>query len=217
MLSAVWQMNQRDHNAVCGMAQIIALLYGPYFLKARLSTAASRHDQNFYYNLKWYISVDRGAAHKGLESVCRHLWYLIPQKVILCLVDDGVSCEEKRAVANVLLGLPAPYNLTPGKPDFRPVTNLLRDTRPCLSEFVTETSWLTFKLFREETAQHQSPAYMELQDLLRDLKVVNDSAEHAVKDVQEYANATGDINHIDNVILVGRYHRCVSHICAKQT
>ena len=40
------------------------------------------------------------------------------------------------------------------------------------------------------------------------MKVVNDCAERVVKDVQEYANATRDAGHIDDVILVGTDHRC---------
>ncbi|KAG0719634.1 hypothetical protein GWK47_050101 [Chionoecetes opilio] len=156
----------------------------------------------------------------GKDSVRRHMWYLVPEQVILCLFDDMVSDKEKK-VADALVALPAPRYFAPGKPNLQPVIRLLTDTRPSLAVFVTERSWLLFKLFRLDTAWlltepatwPLSPAYQELRDLTRDMKVVNDSAERAVKDVQEYANMTRDAGHIDDVILVGIDHRCrLSHL-----
>lgn len=137
-------------------------------------------------------------------------------QVVLCLFDDAVDDEEKKQVAESLVALPAPFAFAPGKPDFQPITTLLTETRPPLSVFITERSWLLFRLFRldtawlldEPTTWHQSASYMELRELCRDLKVVNDCAERAVKDVQEFCNMTRDPGHIDDVILVGTDHRC---------
>ncbi len=74
MLSSIWAMTAREQTVVEKMAQIVALLYGPYYLRSRLSTSAPRHDLNFYYSLLAYISVEPAAARKGLESVRWHLW-----------------------------------------------------------------------------------------------------------------------------------------------
>ena len=214
LVSTIWAIKAREQTVVEKMAQIVALLYGPYYLKSRLSTSAPRHDLEFYYSLLAYISVEPAAARKGLDSVRRHMWYLVPEQVILCLFDDMVSDKEKKKVADALVALPAPRYFALGKPNFQPVIRLLTDTRPSLAVFVTERSWLLFKLFRLDTAWlltepatwPLSPAYQELRDLTRDMKVVNDSAERAVKDVQEYANMTRDAGHIDDVILVGIDH-----------
>ena len=46
-----------------------------------------------------------------------------------------------------------------------------------------------------------------MQNLLFDLKVVNDLAERCVKDVEDFANASKDPEHRDNVILVATDHR----------
>ena len=45
-----------------------------------------------------------------------------------------------------------------------------------------------------------------MQNLLFDLKVVNDLAERCVKDVEDFANASKDPEHRDNVILVATDH-----------
>ena len=75
--------------------------------------------------------------------------------------------------------------------------------------FHLDTAWL----LTEPAIWPLSPAYQELRDLTRDMKVVNDSAERAVKDVQEYANMTRYAGNIDDVILVRTDHRCrLSHL-----
>ena len=42
-------------------------------------------------------------------------------------------------------------------------------------------------ILAEPVTWHLYPAYQELRDLTLNMKVVNDSAEQVVKDVQEYA------------------------------
>ena len=103
MLSTVWDMTAREQTVVKSMAQIVSLLYGPYFLRSRLSTSAPRHDIEFFYSLKDYLAVQPAAARKGLDSVKRHLWYLVPEQVVLCLFDDDVPAQEKRQVADALM------------------------------------------------------------------------------------------------------------------
>ena len=49
--------------------------------------------------------------------------------------------------------------------------------------------------------------YVHLKEFCRDIQVVNDAAERAVKDVAEYAQMTRDPKHRDNVILVANDHR----------
>jgi len=221
ILRDIWPMTDREQNMVCAMAQIISLLYAPYFLKSRLTTAAPRNDLDFYYAVRAYISIEPQAARKGIDSIKRHLWYLVPEQVVLCLFDPDVSFNEKSEVATALLAHPPPPVFHPGKPNFQPVINLLEGDRPSLSVFVSERSWLLFKLFglnthwlhQEPATWQQDPTYQELRELVADMKVVNDCAERAVKDVQEYANATRDAAHIDDIILVGRDHRCrLSHL-----
>ena len=41
-------------------------------------------------------------ANTALESACRHLWYLAPQTVVFCLIDAGMSAENKEDLAKAL-------------------------------------------------------------------------------------------------------------------
>jgi hypothetical protein len=216
MLSTVFDMTPRKRSTVDAMSPIIALMYIPYFLRSHLSTSAPRHDLDFYYTLKEYATVEPAASRRGLDSVCRHLWYLTSELVVLSLFDDGVPNEEKNEAARALVDLPAPRFFTPGKPNFQPVIALLTERCPSLAAFITPRSWLLFKLFKLDKTWLLTDAatwilcgaYLEHRDLVRDLKVVNDCAERAVKDVQKYANMTRDVAHIDDVILVGTDHWC---------
>ena len=51
------------------------------------------------------------------------------------------------------------------------------------------------------------PSYQYLRTFCKDLRVVNDLAERAVKDVQDFAQMTRDPADRDNVILVATDHR----------
>ncbi|KAG0692923.1 hypothetical protein GWK47_027709 [Chionoecetes opilio] len=50
---------------------------------------------------------------RGWIDVRRHMWYLVPEQVILCLFDDMVSDKEKKKVADALVALPAPRYFAP--------------------------------------------------------------------------------------------------------
>ena len=49
--------------------------------------------------------------------------------------------------------------------------------------------------------------YVALCSILKGLAVVNDYAEHSIKDIQDYANASGDGDYRGDIILVSASHR----------
>ena len=94
-------------------------------------------------------------------------------------------------VADALVELPASRHFAPGKPDFEPVIPLLINVCPSHAIIVTERSELLIKLFHLGTAGFVtdseiwplSPAYQYLKPLTEKIKVLNDFAEWAIKDV----------------------------------
>ena len=148
----------------------------------------------------------------------RHLWYLTPELVVLALFDDGLPEEDKQQMADTLLNTPNPAVFNPGKPaqpNFDPVAAHLGPVKPSLSDFISERSWMIFTLVDATTDWLNIPPsqwiqdgnYQHLRSFIRDLQVVNDAAERAVKDVAEYSEMTQDPNHRDAVILVANDHR----------
>jgi hypothetical protein len=179
-----------------------------------------RHTYDYFcytrYNLTEYINVDATIATAALASVRRHAWYLTPELIVLSLFDESLSNAARQDIANELLAIPKPAVFLPGKPDFDQINlKLDRGRRPALHEFVTGRTWLFFHLvgidtewLRENVEDWQDNInYKTTLDIAKDIAVVNDCAERAVKDVEEYANLTKDSAHKDNIILVANDHR----------
>ena len=67
---------------------ILMLSYAEGFLVTPLATEAPIRDIDFIYKLKqWHTYVDE-VAQQALMSAFKHLWYLTPELIILCLFDD---------------------------------------------------------------------------------------------------------------------------------
>ena len=88
----------------------------------------------------------------------------------------------------------------PGLPSFNPIARHLVPRKPSLADFVADKSWLFFHLIDAHMQSlqwlndnpdtwGQNPDYLHLQSFVEEVKVVNDAAERAVKDVQDYATA----------------------------
>ena len=131
---------------------------------------------------------------------------MTPELVIFSLFDDSVSETEKKMMTRTFLQTPKPQVFAPGKPGqpyVLPITRKLRRIKPSLSTFISPRSWLLFHLIDADTrwlrddpsSWPQNPTYIHLQEFCKDILVVNDAAERAVKDVQDFANMTRDVAH----------------------
>ena len=219
LLSLVFPLSQQQERKIKKLVGYVIHLYGRYFLSAPLGTAAARHDLAFWYDLIRYEHFEPQLARAVRTSIRRHLWYLTPELVVLCLFDDHLPEEEKQMMAAALRQVNRPARFAtgkPGQPNFNPVAAHLGPQRPHLSSFVTERSWLLFALLgvneldwldQPPLTWINHPSYQYLHNFCKDLQVVNDPAERAVKDVQDFAQMTRDPADQDNVILVANDHR----------
>ena len=115
-------------------------------------------------------------------------------------------------MAEKLLSIRRPKSFRPSKPTFP--TDLMSND-PTLDIFIGPKSWLIFdklnangEWLEDDVEDWQdNEEYVRMKHLLMDLKVVNDLAERCVKDVEEYANASKDPEHRDNILLVATDHR----------
>ena len=73
-----------------------------------------RHD--FIYKLKKCKNYVNEVAQQALMSAIKHLWYLTPKLIILCLFDDKVPIRPKSGVCRSLHSFPRLFAYTPGKP-----------------------------------------------------------------------------------------------------
>ena len=217
-MSDSFPLSPEESACLQRIVQFIILIYAKHFLTCALATEAPRNDLNFVYNLRKYRTIDALVADAALASTDRHHWYVVPQMVVLSLFDDGVPNQEKAEIAAALLASPRPNVFPPGKPGqpaFSPQIRLLARAKPSLSVFVTEKSWLLFHLIEADTqwlsepvdTWNQIPAYLDQKDFCRHIEVVNDCAERAIKDCQDYAKKSASPDLRDRMITVAQDHR----------
>ena len=218
ILSDIFPLSQEEKSNLNRIVLLLITLYNVHFLSCPLATSAPRNDLNFIYKLRIYRTVDAVVADAALASCYRHLMYVVPEMVVLALFDDDVPNQEQAAMSNALRACPRPNVLPPGKPgqpSFTPQIRKLTDAKPCLSEFITEKSWLLFHLIDADTqwlsepveTWHQIPAYLDQRDFCRHIEVVNDCAERAIKDCQQFAKKSASPEHRDCMITVAGDHR----------
>ena len=114
-----------------------------------------------------------------------------------------------------MLNAGRPQQFAPGKPVMK--THLL-DSQPVeeiwLHDFVGKRSWLLLECLDVAVDWMQLPPsiwlqsapFPRFQEMVHSLKVVNDCAERAVKDVTEFMNYSRDAGHHDRVQMVVNHH-----------
>ena len=118
-----------------------------------LSSNASRSDLEFYYDMKMYLNIDNEIATACLNSIRRHLWYLMPEHVFLSFFDPMITIDEKQVLAVTLLSYNCPEldEFQPGKPDFKTPLLALKcddalncENRAYMPYFITKDTWFLF-------------------------------------------------------------------------
>ena len=209
------------------LAEYIALLHVPYFLKSPLSIAAPRQDRDFWIDIHEYRkcfaegSLQQDMIDAVAKSVKNHLWYLSEELVIFALFDHDLNENERKMMAEALCQIRRPANFQPGKPKFQ--VDLLCQY-PQLHSFVGERSWLIFDkigahgnwLYQEVNMWDSDEEFCKMRKILGDIKVVNDLAERCVQDVQTYANLAKDSEYREDILIVASDHRGVLQDLRKQ-
>ena len=129
----VFPLSQQQEHKIKKLVWYIIHLYGRYFLSVPLDTAAVRHDLAFGYDLVRYEHFELMLARAARTSIRRHLWYLTPELVVLCLFDNHLPEEEKQIMAAALHQVNRPALFATGKPgqsNFNPVAAHLGPQTP---------------------------------------------------------------------------------------
>ena len=204
-----------EMDGIKRMTQYICLFHGPHFLKARLAAEAPGLDLELYQNMCQYALIDPEVSDQVKNSIYRQQWYLTEELIVLSLFDTTLSNDIRASIAHVLLQTPKPATYPPAKPDFR--NDILEGVDPHLQSFVGSRSWLLFRLLGFEhnhewltqlpTEWPKYQEYIEMNDIVLTLQVVNDNAEREIKKVQEYAMSSLDGELRQNMVIVSNSHR----------
>ena len=221
------ELTPEQVSEVAIMAEYIALIHAPYFLKSPLAISAPRQDRDLWVDLLQYEkcftddSVQAEMITAVQENFLTHLWYLTEELVVFGLFDSNLSDHERKSMANQLLLCPRADSFSPAKPVFN--TDLMTD-QPTLDSFIGPRSWILFHklsasglwLNKDVEEWPEDEEYKRIETFLHDLKVVNDLAERCVGAVQTYRNMAKDSVHRDEILLVASDHRGVFNDLRKQ-
>ena len=103
LLLNIYKISDEEKSQVEEISQFILILYVKSWFQSPLPTSAARNDLNFMVNIHRYRLVTRPKiAMSLLQSCSRHLWYLVPQTVVLALADPGLCARQKEEMARKL-------------------------------------------------------------------------------------------------------------------
>ena len=146
-------MSDEEKIQVEDISWFIAILYVKAWFQSPLPTAAARNDLAFMMKIMKYRLVTKPRiAMDILQSCYRHLWYLVPQTVVLALADQGLGSSQKERMAVKLHSLER-NTIVGGKPTFPYIDLSNPDDIPDLASLVSSESWLLFNLLELNGSQ----------------------------------------------------------------
>ena len=156
---------------------------------APVAASAPNNDLIFLKTLNKYKSVDSNVANVAVKKMANHLWYLNDFNICFSLFDHNLDCETKDNLAKQILNSSVASTLCK-----KPNINLEKIEELKLVDFVSTKSINFFKIFNisadflalKSVDWLDNPNYLNLFNILKHLKVTNDSAERGVKLMTEY-------------------------------
>jgi hypothetical protein len=184
--NSIFNLTKREETQLQRFVLFGALLYTKVWIEAPLAAEAPRNDLNFWLNLKKYEAIDSEISIAARMVLERHLWYLSDELVGLALFSTEVTSIEK---SEIVIGMEKETD----KRQIRGNTSLLKNNVN-LGMFATKRSLKLLTILEikdsflnlppEEWPQNEE--YQQGRDRIKQLRVVNDTAERGVKLFEEY-------------------------------
>ena len=178
-----------SHHELRGLGDFCVFGVGNYiksWFVSQLPTAAPANDLKL---LKLLAATGSPASLGALKKLCGQLWYLSEELVALAFFDQNVDAQEKRAMIEALS-----KQGTTDDPPKRIAVEKSTIANKQLQDFITQNTKKFFHILsipdsflsadRETSATNE--AYLEAESVVKELRVVNDTAERGVALMQEY-------------------------------
>lgn len=189
----VFHLSAGDTRKLGQVCVFIVLLYVKDWFTCSLATSAPNNDLTLLKNLHQFWEIDREISEVTVKKFLRHLWYLTPECAALAFFDTSLSVETRRRMVDKLTEEPgADY----GKRfiiDFNGVEDFIeRDIDYFINSQSMEffTRFGLYISFLNTAPEHweRKPSYVQSRNIVKNLKVVNDTAERNLKLIQDYNN-----------------------------
>lgn len=186
--SNIFKLTKREEKQIIRFVTFGALIYSKIWIEAPLAADAPINDLQLWKRLKSYEVIDAEISAAAREVLERHLWYLSDELVAFALFSDKVSCDEK-------VGIIQKMNAAGGCRSVRGDSSKL-SIRATLGVFASERTLRTLTVLDIKDSFLQLPPetwgenndYVQGKTCIKNLRVVNDTAERGVKLFEDYNN-----------------------------
>lgn len=204
----VFASGQREK--ITRFVDFVIRVYVRWWYTAIFPEEAARSDLQLSRSLQHYR--DKIISASAIQAFSNHTWYLTEELVPLALFSRDLSVTEKDGIAQKLLSLQSKeeplfnrYGSGFGKPHFPSV-----DATSQLSSFIGKSSWQFFRILNISTDFLQlpssewqtAPSFLDGLATVRNIRVVNDSAERGVKLSSDFLSTAQIEKRYQNVLQV---------------
>ncbi|KAL4089004.1 hypothetical protein QTP88_024082 [Uroleucon formosanum] len=179
-------------KAIGEICVFIIKFYVKAWFTCPLPNKSPNQDLQFIKDMKLYEVFDREISRVSIQKLCNHLWYLTEEAAALSFFDDSIPLEVKRQMVKALKKKATKYPakrliIKPDQIDDKFIEKNI-------DAFITEESLKLFSRFNiddgflkhDPTSWESSESYINGKKIINSLKIVNDTAERAVKLMEEY-------------------------------
>lgn len=190
-----FKMIAKEMKAIREICIFIVLLYVEQWFSAHLATVAPNSDLQFLKKLNRYKTIDKEASEVALKKLSKHLWYLNPETAALSFFDENLPINVKRNMLSKIISeeeIQDEDEVCPKRIEIDTATILDKE----MDYFVKPLSLNFFQRFGidknflkiDPSLWAQDVEYQNSLSIIKNLKIVNDTAERAVCLIEDYNN-----------------------------
>ena len=182
---AGFKLSKRKLNGLEEFCTFGVGVYVKSWFLCRLPTSASANDLNL---MNYLVALSSALAIGTLKKLCRKLWYLSEEAIALAFFDRDVDTSEKRLMIERL------SSERDEDPPKRISVDQLDIAHAQLHNFVTSNTRNFFQILEvplsfldiDPDIWISNEYYLQAENIVHQLKIVNDIAERGVALMQEY-------------------------------
>ncbi|KYM93405.1 hypothetical protein ALC62_15995 [Cyphomyrmex costatus] len=192
-----FHLTSKEEKGLFEICQFLVFVYVKAWFTAPVPVKAPNHDLKFIKKLHDYQTVDDSLAKVALQKFQNHLWYLSPEASAMSFFDDEISIDIKRAMQKSLFINKIHEDINSPKRFYINDTTNMQDLQQREMDFFINNQSLLFferfginKQFLQLNCEMwtKDDDYLQGLQIVKELRVVNDTAERTVHLTEQYIN-----------------------------
>ena len=188
-----FQLTPEEENALCDICIFLVSIYVEAWFSAPSAAKAPYLDFCVLSKLFEYQTVDCDISRVALKKLQNHLWYLSPEAVALAFFYSSLSFESKQRMIDALNYKSESSNKNVKRLQIQ-IDKLPEIFKKGIEQFVSSTTKAFFKRFElddqflqtEPSTWSENRSFIKALELVKKLRVVNDTAERSIQLMDEY-------------------------------